>query len=635
MGQGPSAVIDHTLRVREISNLRVVDASIMPRIVSGNTNAPTIMIAEKTKQPSRQPFVDFRPTSCHRLQAAQIPGHCVGLSITLAPSLEGLPSDSRACDEPNRRQSEEYPSMTLHQQLLADLVELAPDAMLVVDAKGQILYANQRVTDLFGYRPHELANHSVDMLLPERLRSRHAMHRHHFAQDPRIRPMGADLDLLGRRSDGSEFPLEISLSPLRDGSAAAAIRDVTDRKRVEQELIKAREAAEQAREEADRANLGKSRFLATASHDLRQPLQALSMLHGTLCRMDVHPSAREVLAQQGRAIDSMKRLLSALLDISKLESGAVKPQPAEFSIHRLFDLLSTVFTTAAHSKGLSLIVEHSDLHTCTDQALLEQLLSNLVSNAIKYTSAGTVTIRAISTATVVRIEIQDTGVGIAENQLAYIFDEFFQVGVACNSTREGYGLGLAIVQRIAKLLGSRIHVQSQVGKGSTFMLELPRVDAADRNVCNDTAEISAHQARHAPSGKILVTEDEPSVLHATRLLLELEGYRVVGATNRDEALQLSRDHPDIDLLVSDYHLKEDQTGLNVIGAVREQLARNIPAILVTGDTSSAMRKLPNDRRLRLASKPVDAEELLTLIDDLLNTRARNQPLDHRPRQDAR
>lgn len=513
----------------------------------------------------------------------------------------------------------------MHQPLLADLVEFAPDAMLIVDGSGRILYANQRATQVFGYRREDLVERSVDMLLPERLRARHAMHRRNFAEDPRTRPMGAGLNLLGRRSDGSEFPLEISLSPLRDGLAAAAIRDVTDRKRVEQELIKAREMADEAREEADRANLSKSRFLATASHDLRQPLQALSMLHGTLCRMDLPPTGREVLAQQGRAIDSMKRLLSALLDISKLESGAVQPHPAQFPLHQLLELLSTEFSTAARSKDLTLTVEHTDIHTHTDQSLLEQLLGNLISNAIKYTSTGTVALRARPTPTGVRVEVHDTGVGIPEDQLAHIFEEFFQVGVARNSTREGYGLGLAIVHRIARLLGTRVHVQSQVGKGSIFMLELPRVQTTQPDCSRDVSASGAQPARHAPSGKVLVTEDEPSVLLATRLLLELEGYEVISATNREEALQRGRDHADIDLLVSDYHLKEDQTGLHVIAAVREQLGRNIPAILVTGDTSTAMRKLPSDRRLRLASKPIDAEELLTLMADLLQTQSPPSP----------
>jgi PAS domain S-box-containing protein len=372
-------------------------------------------------------------------------------------------------------------AMPLDTQLLANLVEFAPDAMLIVDGTGKVLYANQRVTDLFGCRREEIVNQSVDLLLPERFRARHAGHRRHFSEDRRTRPMGAGLDLLGRRWDGTEFPVEISLSPLRDGLAAAAIRDVTDRKRVENELIKARELADRAREEADRANLSKSRFLATASHDLRQPLQALSMLHGTLRRVDAAPASQEALSQQGLAIDAMKRLLNALLDISKLESGAVKPQLGVFPLKKLFDQLRTEFTAAADVKGLALEVEDTAIFTRSDPALVEQLLRNLVSNAIKYTRSGLVELRAQATPSGIHVEVRDTGVGIPEDQLPFIFDEFFQVGVARNTTREGYGLGLAIVQRIAKLLGLHIEVRSQIGKGSTFSLVLPQ-----------TAENAAH-----------------------------------------------------------------------------------------------------------------------------------------------
>lgn len=510
--------------------------------------------------------------------------------------------------------------MSLDTQLLADLVEFAPDAMLIVDSDGTVLYANSRATDLFGCRREDIVDQSVDLLLPERFRARHAGHRRHFSEDRRTRPMGAGLDLLGRRWDGTEFPVEISLSPLRDGLAAAAIRDVTDRKRVEHELIKARELADQAREEADRANLSKSHFLATASHDLRQPLQALSMLHGTLRRMDSSPSVHEALSQQGLAIDAMKRLLNALLDISKLESGAVKPQPCVFPLRKLFDQLRTEFTAAADMKGLMLDVEETAIFTRTDPALVEQLLRNLVSNAIKYTRSGLVELRARATATGVRVEVRDTGVGIPDDQLSLIFDEFFQVGVARNTTREGYGLGLAIVQRIAKLLGLHVDVTSQLGKGSTFSLELPQTSENVAHGHGENPESAIQASKPTHSGKILVTEDEPAVLRATRLLLELEGYQVIPTANREQALDRAREHPDIDLLVSDYHLKEDQTGLDVITAVRETLKRPIPAILVTGDTSTAVRKLPRDASLRLASKPIDADELLMLMHELLRTR---------------
>ncbi|MET0535248.1 MAG: PAS domain-containing sensor histidine kinase, partial [Steroidobacter sp.] len=384
--------------------------------------------------------------------------------------------------------------MSLHTQLLAELVESAPDAMLIVDDTGTVLYANQRVTDLFGCQREEIVNRSVDLLLPERFRARHASHRHHFAADRRTRPMGVGLDLLGRRWDGTEFPVEISLSPMRDGLAAAAIRDVTDRKAVERELIKAHRSADRAREDADRANLSKSRFLATASHDLRQPLQALSMLHGTLRRMDMTPPLQEALTQQGHAIDAMKRLLNALLDISKLESGAVRPQLCVFPLEKLFDQLRTEFSAAADAKGLTFEVQDGGVFTRSDPALVEQLLRNLLSNAIKYTRHGFIELRALATPTAVLVEIRDTGIGIPADQLSFIFDEFFQVGVARNTARDGYGLGLAIVQRIATLLDLRIDVQSQIDKGSTFSLELPQTVENSTSLAAE-AEFGLHVAK--------------------------------------------------------------------------------------------------------------------------------------------
>ena len=221
-------------------------------------------------------------------------------------------------------------------------LDAAPDAMIIIDVSGSIRFANRQVSALFGYAHDEIIGQRIEMLMPERFRSRHIGHRERYIDSVRVRPMGVGLDLFGQRRDGSEFPVEISLSPIDDGErllVAAAIRDVTDRKRAEAEVIIAREAAEaareiadQARESADRANQGKSRFLATASHDLRQPLQTLALLNGTLRRVVTDPDAAEALAQQEQAIGAMSRLLNALLDISKLESGAIKPEPADFTV---------------------------------------------------------------------------------------------------------------------------------------------------------------------------------------------------------------------------------------------------------------------------------------------------------------
>jgi len=383
---------------------------------------------------------------------------------------------------------------------------------------------------------------------------------------------------------------------------------VTDRKRVEAELIVARETA-------DRANQGKSRFLATASHDLRQPLQTLALLNGTLHRIVRDPDAAEALSQQEQAIGAMSRLLNALLDISKLESGAIKPEPTDFTVATLFEGLRGEFAALAANKGLQLQIEPCTDCVCSDPSLVEQILRNLVSNAIKYTRQGWVQLRCLHEAALVRVEVLDTGVGIHANQLAYIYDEFYQVGVATNTSRDGYGLGLSIVQRLVKLLNLRLDVRSEVGKGSAFSLLLPPGRGAPGFVQVATRE-SAMRQPQIGKVNVLLVEDDRAVRDATRMLLKAEGYGVLTAETLAEALHKVRQET-IDLLVTDYHLSDGETGTQVIAELREALGRPLKAVLMTGDTSSAVQELPRDSHLRVASKPIKAEELLTLLRALL------------------
>jgi PAS domain S-box-containing protein len=503
-------------------------------------------------------------------------------------------------------------------ELARSALEAAPDAMIIIDGFGTIRYTNRRVSALFGYPHDEIIGLSIEHLMPERFRARHIGHRQQYTSNIRVRPMGAGLQLFGRRKDGTEFPVEISLSPIEEGDnvlVAAAIRDVTDGKRIQAELIAARESAEHAREIADRANQGKSRFLATASHDLRQPLQTLSLLNGTLRRIVSDPGATEALSQQDLAIGAMSRLLNALLDISKLESGAIKPEPTDFRVAEIFEELRSDFASVAANKGLKLQIEQCSDCVHSDPSLVEQILRNLVSNAIKYTRQGWIQLRCLHEAPFVRIEVLDTGVGIPANQLAYIYDEFYQVGVATNTSRDGYGLGLSIVQRLVKLLNLRLDVLSEVGKGSTFSLLLPTGTSA-----NETVRVTSHKpaARQEQIGKVsvLLVEDDRAVRDATRMLLKAEGYRVTAVESMAEALQKAREE-NIDLLVTDYHLNGGETGTEVIAALRETLGIRLKAVLMTGDTSTAIQELPRDSHLRVASKPIQAEELLTLLRALL------------------
>ena len=497
-------------------------------------------------------------------------------------------------------------------QLLSSALQLAPDAIVIVDASGQILFANRRLLALLGYEYAEVRGQRVEMLLPERFRQRHLGHRSEYAENARVRPMGVDLELFALHKDGHEIPVEISLSPIEDGArvlVAAALRDVTERNKIAKDLKEAREAA-------DRANQAKSRFLATASHDLRQPLQTLALLNGTLRRIVQEPHAHEAIVHQSQAIEAMSRLLNALLDISKLESGAVRPDPTDFAVAALFEELRNEFASLAEAKGLELRISATAGLIHSDRSLVGQILRNLISNAIKYTRKGFVELRALVQPSAIHIEVIDSGVGMAPEQLPYIYDEFYQIGVSTNAFREGYGLGLSIVARLVKLLGLHLAVRSAVGYGSTFDLELPpgsgtipAREASGATVAGVDRRLSAPQ--------VLLVDDDPGVRNATAMLLKVEGYQVVSASSLQEALQQSAGMPRIDLLVTDYHLQNGATGLDVISQVRALAGEGLKAVLVTGDTSSTIRELAPDERIRLVSKPIDADELLGLIKALL------------------
>jgi two-component system, sensor histidine kinase len=511
-------------------------------------------------------------------------------------------------------------------ELARSALEAAPDAIIIIDGGGIIRFANRQVSALFGYAHDDIIGQSVEKLMPERFRNRHIGHRLEYAKTLRQRPMGQGLALFGQRRDGSEFPVEISLSPIQDTDrvlVAAALRDITHRKRAEAELTLAREMAEreremanQARESADRANQAKSRFLATASHDLRQPLQTLALLNGTLRRMIIHENAEEALSQQEQAIGAMSRLLNALLDISKLESGAVKPELSDFMVAKLFEGLRREFASIAANKGLALEAESTTECAHSDAVLVEQILKNLVSNAIKYTRQGRVLLRCARQNDSLRIEVRDTGIGIPTEQIAYIYDEFYQVGVPTNSARDGYGLGLSIVQRLVKLLNVRLEVTSEVGRGSVFSLILPLGRSQSTILAREHAMMTA-AAPQTGKPRVLLVEDDPGVRDATRMLLAVEGYRVTAVSSKSEALRSVWAEGTPDLLITDYHLGEGELGTQVIAAVRESSGADVKAVLVTGDTSALIKQMSGDPHLRIASKPINAEELLALLTALL------------------
>ncbi|MDA0681600.1 MAG: PAS domain S-box protein [Proteobacteria bacterium] len=486
-----------------------------------------------------------------------------------------------------------------------NVLESAPDAMVIIDHHGRIAVVNGQAEKMFGHTRKQMLGQEIEMLLPGAIRDRHISHRARFAANPTLRPMGTDLDLRGLRRDGSEFPVEISLSPFTSASGAfisSVIRDVTSRKEMEDELI-------EARHEAERANKANTAFLAAASHDLRQPVQALSLLNGAL-RRTVHDSlALEMIASQQNSLDAMTNLLNSLLDISRLDAGKVEPEYEEFRIQRLVDRLFAEFSRQAKHKGLRFKADSCDTIVRSDPNLLSEIIQNFVSNAIRYTDKGSVKLSCRSTEGKFWIDVTDSGIGIDPLRIDEIFLEFHQIKTP-GAENEGFGLGLAIVKRLADLLGHEISVVSEPGNGSTFSIQLPVVSGKPKDRID---AIAAEPAADSPtvSGMIILIEDDLNVANAWGLLLEAEGYRVATAASAKEAAAVAR-HLDAapDLIISDFHLLHNSTGLEAVAMIREEFDRNIPAFIVTGDTSKMVQDARSTENCIIMNKPVNTDQLL-------------------------
>ena len=475
------------------------------------------------------------------------------------------------------------------------LLDAAPDPTVIVDKNGMITYANTRVGDVLGYESSELVGGSVESLLPERYRARHPEHRSEFFAKANPRSMGASLELYALHKNGHEIPVEISLSPVETESGllvSATIRDVSERKEIQRQLME--------------ANRAKSQFLAAASHDLRQPIQTLILLNRAARNSVTDKTHRTIIEKQQISLDSMSRLLNSLLDISKLEAGVVKPDICDCVVQDMFESLRAEFDDQAQHKGLELIIDRCHGVTRSDPRLLTQILENLISNAIKYTREGFVRLRCLHRDLGIQIEVLDTGLGIPSDELDRIFEEFHQVDQGSRRP-DGLGLGLSIVKRTAELLDCSLDVKSTPGQGSAFSIVVPEIEASSVRGVGVTAE--TEQLIAATRRQILVVDDEPEVTYATRMLLEIEGFDVLTAASREEAIECISDLGRVpDLLIIDYHLR-NETGLDVIHAVRDQMHTIIPAILVSGDTSDRVVVAERDDTTFL-TKPVDADELL-------------------------
>lgn len=498
-------------------------------------------------------------------------------------------------------------------EITQHLLQFSPDALIVIDDGARIRFANETVKELFGHPPELLIGKPLDLLIPGRFRVHHGKHTAGFMRSPNNREMGARIaDLFALRADGSEFPAGIRLAPFRIAGklfVAAAIRDTTESRTVNEELVV-------ARKEADRANRAKSRFLATASHDLRQPMQTIQLLNASMLKFVPDPQVRELLQQQGQAIESMTRLLNALLDISRLESGAIEPVSVEVSVGEVFEELRTEFSSVARARGIDLQVEAPRIVLSTDRTLFYQLLQNLVGNALKYTDHGWVRLKYATETDAVVLAVEDSGIGIPADKLERIFDEYYQVDTH-GTKRMGVGLGLAIVKEVARLLGFSVRIHSTVGRGTQALVRVPnkfRVASGSAVV----EQVAAHAPAVAPrKARVILVEDNDGVRLATEVFLRLEGHETLSARTFADAevllLQLARG----DVVIADYHLDGKNTGLDLLLRLRERVGYDVPGVILSGDLPSVVRSIKTPvAACHFLSKPVNTTALVDAIAEL-------------------
>lgn len=630
----------------------------------------------------------------------------------------------------------------------------APDATIVIDRDGLVLFASNRVEAVLGYRPDELVGKLSSVLTPEWLRDVYARYRAQILADPSPRVIGTDRPLFLRRKQGDDIQAEISINVIGEGEERRviyAIRNVSERlsaddtfrlleRRIssayshltllvdhapaaiamfdmdmrylfaskrwmdergldnrniiglshydlspnlperwkdahrrclagetisceEDEIVRAdgetewlrwelqpwigpdgkvgglvifteiithrrqaeaalrasneqlerrvaerTQALEAAKELATDASLLKSRFLAAASHDLRQPLQAastyLSVLHGRIERED----QRQICEKADRALDAAVDVLSALLDIAKLESGAIKPMIREFPLSEVLDRIIAQTEASAEKKGVALIYAKPDCMVRSDPALLERVLANFASNAVRYTEAGEIEIGHEIVGETVRVFVRDTGPGIPANALERIFEDYIRLDNPARDRTHGHGLGLSIAKQLAGLLDAKLDVRSIVGQGSTFSIEAP----LGHEVLTPQAEqrVAASVAPGDARAWILVVEDDPMVSDAMTLLLSASGFQPAEARTGEEAMMLIKAGLRPDVIVSDYRLPGMQ-GFDVIRSARQAAGRTVPAILLTGDTGFQSEVLPE--QCTILHKPIDPDNFVTVL----------------------
>jgi signal transduction histidine kinase/CheY-like chemotaxis protein len=375
---------------------------------------------------------------------------------------------------------------------------------------------------------------------------------------------------------------------------------------------------------AEEANVAKSRFLAAASHDLRQPVHALSVFVGALRSHEMDTQARGLLGNIEGSVRALSGLFGGLLDISRLDAGVVAANRVPFAVQPLIQRVCLDFDSEAQAKGIRLRARATRAVVHSDPVLVERILRNFVSNAIRYTEGGQVLV-GCRRGSQLRLQVWDTGPGIPPTEQERVFQEFYQIGNPERDRTRGVGLGLAIVKRLATLLDHRLELRSWLGRGTCFEVHVPYANAG----AQAHADIGVTQPATSStpgSGLILVADDERAIQIAMKSLLESWGYTVIAAGSYDEMMERVAEHPEVpSLIICDYRLRDNETGSMVIERLRNEYNEEIPGMLITGDTAPDRIREAQASGYLLLHKPVPNSRLRAVIAQLI--RAELQPAD--------
>ncbi len=525
------------------------------------------------------------------------------------------------------------------------VVESAPNGMLVANQDGVMTLVNAQIERYFGYDRQELIGQPVEILIPDRFRAQHPGQRTGFFHKPTVRAMGVNRELFGRRKDGSEFPLEIGLNPIKTTEGLqvlASIVDITARKQAEARLEQAArdlEAHNQALAEANQVALSatraKSEFLATMSHEIRTPMNAIVGMAELLQETPLTPDQANYVGRFSRAAGSLMELINSILDISKIEAGYMTLEAVPFDVHHLADTIAELMAGKALAKKLELLVlVHPDVPhgVIGDPTRLHQVLVNLVGNAVKFTESGHVMIKIEpagdrSVAHSLRFSVSDTGIGIPPEKLQAIFEPFTQVDSTTTRKYGGTGLGLNISHRLVELMEGHLTVESTQGVGSTFSFIIQLPEAAFLVARQAEPYLDLHARR------LLIVDDNDTNLMILREHLARSGVHLVEATSASMALKLLVDGHGLgepfDLVILDYHMP-GMNGLDLAEAIRARAEfATLPLIMHVSDLQQ------NDtykaRALGIKSylhKPLSRRRLMESLAIALNpTPAESTPLE--------